>query len=66
MGQAGTGLFWEGGKCAGKPFRINEIGEELVFRGGEDKCARNPNEISALGPELVFRQIPGKLVQRSG
>ena len=66
MGQAGTGLSRQGGKCAGKPLRINEIGPELVFRGGEDKCASNSNEISALGPELVFRQVPGKLVQWSG
>lgn len=59
MREAGTGLFRERGKYAGNSLWINQIGEELVFRGTEDQCSHNPNEICALHAELVFRELPG-------
>jgi hypothetical protein len=59
-----SSLFPLGGKCAGKPGRINCIRLGLVFRRAEEECTQNPNEISALASELVFREVPGKSVQR--
>src|SRR5450755_4039551 len=66
MRQAGTGLFGQKGKCAGKWRGINKIRPELVFRGADEKCSHKPNEISALRSELVFRELPGQLVQGNG
>jgi hypothetical protein len=66
MRQAGTGLFGQKGKCAGKWRGINKIRPELVFRGADEKCSHKPNEISALRSELVFRELPGQLVQGDG
>ena len=36
MAQAGTGLFRQNGKYAKKPFRINDMRPELVFREADD------------------------------
>jgi hypothetical protein len=36
MLEAGTGLFRQKGKWAGKSRGIKQIGQELVFRGAED------------------------------
>ena len=36
MAQAGTSLFRQNGKYAKKPFRINNMSQELVFREADD------------------------------
>ena len=59
MEQTGTGLSRQKGKCIRKSNRINNIGQELVFRGAKQMCTRKPNEISAFASELVFRDVPG-------
>src|ERR1700740_1073727 len=58
------GLLRGRGKCAGKSFRISEIGLELGLRAAQEDCAQNPNEISAFDPKLELRDVPGKLAQR--
>lgn len=64
MRRAGTGLFPQRGKSAGKPCWIKRIRPHLVFRDTQDECPHNAKEISALRAELVFRELPGKSRQR--